>query len=246
MEPHDPDSLAQARYARMLWNAPLSPEHAALLLGVLDLRGCRTVVDLGCGWGELLMRAVAAGTAGQTRGIGVDTDEALLRRARTLASERGLDDRVHFAAVPAADWTGTADRAICVGAAHAFGGADAALRMLSAIVRPGGRLLFGDGIWDRPPTAEAREMFGEEVQTLPEAVRTATDAGWRVLHLSTTDQREWDVFESSWRQGRQEWLLAHPDDKRAGQVRDELDRQQRDYLQVYRGVLGFAYLVLGR
>jgi len=61
---------------------------------------------------------------------------------------------------------------------------------------------------------------------------------------STADQREWDDFESTFRAGRQEWLLAHGDDPRAAEVRDWLDTRERQYVQAYRGILGFAYLVL--
>ena len=63
--------LEQARYARMRWTAPLSGEHAKLLLERLEIRQGASLLDLGCGWGELLLRAV--GSAGVTTGIGVDT-----------------------------------------------------------------------------------------------------------------------------------------------------------------------------
>ena len=233
-----------SRYARMLWNCPLSEAHATTLLAVLDVSGGRSIVDLGCGWAELLLRALAAAPAG-VRGIGVDTDQAALARARALATDQGLVDRVTFDAMPAADWSGSADRVICIGAAHAFGGTDQALQSLRRVVAPGGRALFGDGIWQVPPGEEALAMFGQDVRPLTDLAEAATNAGWRVLHLSTADQREWDVFESSWRQGRQEWLLGHAGDHHAAEVRADLDQQQRDYLHVYRGVLGFAYLVLG-
>ncbi|WP_346537033.1 class I SAM-dependent methyltransferase [Micromonospora sp. DPT] len=54
------EGLAALRYARMRWNTPLSEQHAALLLQRLDIRPGTRVLDLGCGWGELLLRAVAA------------------------------------------------------------------------------------------------------------------------------------------------------------------------------------------
>jgi hypothetical protein len=88
-------------------------------------------------------------------------------------------------------------------------------------------------------------MFGNEVLNLDDLMEQAIGAGWRVLHLSTADQREWDDFESTWREGRQEWLLSHPDIERASLVRHKVDAQLRDYVGIYRGELGFAYLVLG-
>jgi hypothetical protein len=55
----DGDDLAEALYARMLWNTPLSPQHADLLMDRLDLRPGLRIADVGCGWGELLLRVVS-------------------------------------------------------------------------------------------------------------------------------------------------------------------------------------------
>lgn len=50
-----PDAdLADVSATRMRWEAPLSEEHAALLLQRLDIQPGASVLDLGCGWGELL------------------------------------------------------------------------------------------------------------------------------------------------------------------------------------------------
>ncbi|HET9102843.1 MAG TPA: hypothetical protein VFN55_05765 [Solirubrobacteraceae bacterium] len=78
-----------------------------------------------------------------------------------------------------------------------------------------------------------------------DALLPAADAaGWRVLHADTADQREWDVFESSWRRGPEGRLAAHPDHLQAADARERLDARRREYVRDYRGVLGFAYLIL--
>jgi len=240
----DPES-GEVVYSRMRWNTPLSEDHATLLLERLALTGCENVLDLGCGWGELLLRAIA--DVPSATGIGVDSNPWVVERGRRLAADRQLSERVSYLAADATGWTAAADRVLCIGASHAWGGSAKALRALAHLVRPAGRLLFGAGCWDTPtPSETARTMFGEEVLPLGKLVEEAVAAGWRVLHLSTADQREWDDFEATWRAGRQEWLLVHSDDERAGQVRAKVDSQVRDYVGVYRGVLGFAYLILAR
>jgi SAM-dependent methyltransferase len=239
------DDPAGRRHARMRWNTPLSEDHAALLLSRLAVDAGNTVLDLGCGWGELLLRAVAAG-GGTTSGTGVDTDGGALARGRALAGERSLTARVAFVEQPAQTWREPADRVLCVGSTHAFGGTSRALTALAELVRPGGRVLFGDAFWEQPPTAQALEIFGPDVLTLPALADRVRTAGWRVLHLSAADQREWDDFESTWAAGREEWLLTHPDDPRAADLRVELDERRAGYVSGYRGRLGLAYLVLAR
>ena len=271
------DGPEEALYTRMRWNTPLSLEHAGLLMDRLDLRPGLRIADLGCGWGELLLQAVAramegegddardgngasgsgtasgsgSGTAGSSGtaadgiiGIGVDTDVAQLSRGRRLARQRGLDRIVMFTEADAAHWHGTASRVLCVGASHAFGGTERALAALAGRVPPGGRLLYGDGCWENPPTAAAAGLFGDEVLPLPGLLEACRAAGWRVIHMSTAGQREWDDFESTFRAGRQEWLTGHGGDPRAAEVRDWLDTRERQYVEVYRQVLGFAYLIL--
>ena len=241
-ETPDPKS-GEIVYSRMRWNAPLSEEHASLLLDRLGVSPGDEVVDLGCGWGELLHRAGAPVVT--ATGLGVDTNRTAILRGRNALEEAGLSDRITLSDEDASKWTAPADRVVCVGASHAWGNSREALKALRGLLRPQGRILFGDGCWDgQPPTDDAVAMLGDEILTLTDLVDTATELGWRVIHVSTADQREWDDFEGTWRAGRQEWLLAHPDDHRADQIRKELDSQLRDYLGTYRNVLGFAYLVL--
>ena len=242
VSPSGPDAH---RYGELHWNTPLSLTHAALLGERMDLDDGMTLLDLGCGWGELLTRLVVQAGPSAT-GVGVDTDGGLLERGSRAAAERGLGERVRFVNAPASEWTEPADRVLCIGAAHAWGATLEALDALGEYVAPGGRVLFGDGCWEHQPTAAARAVFGEAIRPLSEVVAHASDRGWRVLHLSTADQREWDDFESGWRRGRELWLAANPEAPEAPSVWAELTERLTEYVSAYRGVLGFAYLVLSR
>src|SRR5690348_1254941 len=96
----DPDA---ALYARMRWNAPLSAEHADLLLDRMSLGPGQAIADLGCGWGELLMNAVTRAGPGAA-GTGIDLDEPpeVLPRARDEAARRHLG--VQFVKADASAW----------------------------------------------------------------------------------------------------------------------------------------------
>lgn len=244
-EPPIPDEVW---HAAMRWNAPLSDAHASMLLDVLELEQAERVLDLGCGWGELLLRAVHRGPT--LTGVGIDNDTVAIARGRALATERGLDDRVSFQPMPAESWAEPSDRVICVGAKHIWGGPPPAmtaqaLTALGQLVAPGGRLLYGDGYLEPNPSASTSDLF-PEVPPLSDVLTAARDAGWRVLHLSVSDQLEWDEFESTFRAGTERWLLANPDAEDASGIRQWLDGRMREYVDGYRGELGFCWLVLAR
>ena len=154
-------------------------------------------------------------------------------------------DRVTFVVAEASAWADPSDRVICIGASHAWGGARQALYRLGTIAPPGGRLVFGDGCWETPPTQAAIDLFEDRVLGISDLVDAAVATGWRVLDLSTADQHEWDEFESALE--RAESSGSNLTVRTLGPTRSRpgSEGRLRD-LHVYRGVLGFAYLVLSR
>ena len=57
---------------RLTFHGPLSEARAARIVARLAGIGPRTVLDIGCGWGELMLRILAA--APDATGLGLDTD----------------------------------------------------------------------------------------------------------------------------------------------------------------------------
>jgi SAM-dependent methyltransferase len=228
--------------------APLSAERADRLVGDLVALKPSTVIDLGCGWGELLLRLVAARPS--IRGTGIDTHAPDLTRGRINAGARGLSDRVTFVDGPAADHQGSADLVISIGAYQAFGSVGEALRVLHDLVNPGGRLLFGAEFWEQPPTAErlAKMWSGitaDDCTDVAGLVDHAIVAGFRPLRIETATRNEWEEFESGLAADVEEWLLSNVDHPDADGVRAKLDTQRNIWLRGHRDVMGFAYLTLG-
>ena len=227
------DDLRRIAHAGLTFNAPLSDERAGTLVQALAIAPGRHVLDLGCGWGELLLRIVEAHAA--TTGTGVDTDRTSLDRGRRLASRRGLHERVDFVEAECARFDDHGDVVVCVGASQAWGGADAALAALRGRVAGGGLVLFGDGFWAEAPGAFAARAIGQ----LPDfdgLLRGAQDAGFEIEQADRSSQEEWDAFESAWRSG-----LERSSDPDALALAAE---RKAEYESGYRGALGFAWLVL--
>jgi len=234
--------------ARLTFHGPLSAERADWLAADLAAGGPANVVDCGCGWGELLLRVLAA--APGANGVGIDIHGPDIARGRQNAAKRGLTGRVSFIEGPATDHASPADVVISCGAYQAFGSIPEALRALRPLVKPAGRLLFGAEIWDRSPTDEQLAnmwpgMTADDCLYLPDLVEAATAEGFRPLRIQTATRGEWEEFESGLAAGAEEWLLANEDHPEASQVRARLDRHWSIWLRGHLDVMGFAYLTLG-
>jgi len=107
------------RFTRLTFHGPLSEARAARIVDRLARTRPATVLDVGCGWGELMLRILAAvpGAAG----TGIDISDADLARGRDNATARGLAGRVSFIEESAVSTArGPADLVLCVGSTHAL------------------------------------------------------------------------------------------------------------------------------
>ena len=92
----------------------------------------------------------------------------------------------------------------------------AALQALRRLVNPGGRVLLGEGFWERPPAAaELAAMWpgttAGEFRDLAGLVDLVVDAGLRPAWIEVASREEWDDFESGYQCDEEEWLAAHGD-----------------------------------
>ncbi|GAA4913044.1 methyltransferase family protein [Stackebrandtia albiflava] len=242
------DIPAPAYGTRLDFASPLSGERATALVTRLAAATPRTILDIGCGWGELLLRLVES-CPGAT-GTGIDTDEPDVLRGRRNADARGLGDRTEFVVGPGEDHDTPADLVLCIGASHAYGDTPSALRRLRELVTPGGTLLFADVFWERPPTeADLANLWPDTTPddhpSLHGLVGHAEAAGFQPLWIESVNRDEWERFESGHLADKAEWLLRHGDDPRAEGYRTDLADHRRIWLTGSRDLVGFAYLTLG-
>lgn len=242
-----------APYRDLTFMTALSGDRADRLAGFVagEMRG--TVVDIGCGWAELLLRVVAA--APECRGVGVDLDADAIRHGQDLAAQRGFADRVTLTSGDAkAVAPDQAEAVICVGATQCRGRSSeqhspldyaGALEAIRAMVLRGSRVVYGEAVWSAPPTPEAVVPLGarlDELVSVADLVDVAVDSGFMPVGVHEATIDEWDEFESGYSACYATWLAEHDPD--ADEVRARARRQRDSYLYGYRGIMGMAYLQL--
>jgi SAM-dependent methyltransferase len=224
--------------------APVSDENLGRLIERLELPKGGRVLDLGCGAGEWLLAALEA--VPDAEGVGVDSSAPALEQARNSAEARKLTGRVAFEEADAAEWEGEDfDVVLCVGATHALGGLAKALPAVRRHLRPGGRLLLGEGVWEVPPTPEALAGMGAEPGDLQELANLVTDLrrfGFEPGFGHVSTPAEWDRYEWSWTGALASWALEDAGER--GEALEIARTHRQEWLGGYRGQLGFVTLVL--
>lgn len=218
----------------LTFNSPLGMRRASALVDRLAEFSPDSVVDLGCGRGNLA-RAIAVALPNATV-VGVDTDTQAIEQAQARAVADRLDHRLRFETADAALWPGPADATICVGASHAFGGTAGMLQRLSHIV-PQGIAAIGEGVWNQDPDPWCLETFGHLPAGPDALVAEAVSAGWSILEQGMSTLAEWDAFEHGWIAGVRSI---------GTESATAFARQREHEYQRYRNVLGFCWLVLRR
>ncbi|HEX5404512.1 MAG TPA: methyltransferase [Pseudonocardiaceae bacterium] len=237
-------------YEDLVFHGPLSGWRADQLIRSLGPLAGQHVVDLGCGWAELLLRTLA--TEPTATGFGADLDDAAIEHGRANALARGLGERVRLDIGDAGAWSGSADVLIVNGATHVWGGEPEqhtrnALTQGRKLLRPGGRLLLGEGFWQTEPTADrlrAMPIPKDQYLALPDLVDLALANGYRLVAVSQAGLDEWDEFESRHGLGYVRWLAANPDSPHAAGVAATADAHRTSWLRGWREVMGFVYLTL--
>ncbi|MFF2148528.1 SAM-dependent methyltransferase [Kitasatospora sp. NPDC058190] len=246
----DRQQLSRLAHAHHPIAAPLADGSVARLLDrALAGQESGRALDLGCGEGTWLLRALA-GRPGW-RAVGVDLDAEALTRARETATALGVVRRIGLHHLDAREFTAKEpfDLVLCVGATHAFDGLLPTLAAARELLAPGGRLLVGEGFWEREPSQAALDGLGAVREDFAD-LATTTDRvladGWTPVYGHVSTAREWDDYEFSWAGSLAEWALDHPDDPGAVAAREAADRHRAEWLHGYRGMLGFVTYLLRR
>ncbi|HEV8063665.1 MAG TPA: hypothetical protein VGP46_02480, partial [Acidimicrobiales bacterium] len=117
------------------------------------------------------------------------------------------------------------------------------LELMKQYVRPGGWLLVGEVYWARAPSEELVTRYGQEFADLAGTLDVFEAAGVDLVEMVLTSDHDWDRYAASQWLNVADWLLAHPDDPDAADVRAERDESRRRYLSEERDTLRWGIFV---
>ncbi|MEV1175260.1 class I SAM-dependent methyltransferase [Nonomuraea sp. NPDC049784] len=237
------EQMSRIAHADHPIKSPLGDDSVRRLLEQGLPRGDERVLDLGCGGGEWLLRALAAHP--RLHAEGVDVSEDALDQARDAARDIGVHDRLVLHRQDAATFASSRpfDLVLSVGATHAFGGLLPTLAAARKHLAPGGRILIGEGFWTGDPSQEAVEMLGD-IADLPTTLDLVVADGWTPVHGHISTRQELDDYEWACWGSLAAWALDHPSDPDSAQALAAATTNRSEWLRVYRDIWGFLCLVL--
>jgi SAM-dependent methyltransferase len=225
-------SASLIAHAGLPFANPMSEAAIDGAIALLPLKPGLTVLETGCGDGEILRRTVRAHPG--AHGLGVDLDPDAIAQARS----RPDAERIRFEVSDASTISGRYDTVVNVAASHAHGGFPDALRELS---RLGTSVLYGEGFWRHAPSEEFLVALGDatvdELADLDGLHDAVAGAGFVIEHEWIAGEQDWANYEdglaaNAERHGSPESLAY------ARRIRD------RRALPGGTSTLGFALLVL--
>ena len=203
------------------------------------------VLEIGSGKGRLLIDLLTRWSAATAEGF--DRNPWFLADARAAAMRAGVTERVSFVEtdVPGAlIGDRSAALAVGIGATGILGGQRATVTGLADAVRPGGTVVFGDGLWIREPPASGLAAFGMTRDEVADGVDAfaalGASAGLEVADVDVVSQDEWDAYEDDYAGAVERWAASNEDDADAPAFLERAALFRSSYAEWRRDALGFA------
>ena len=234
------------------FSSPVSPQMLDRVLALSGIDHHWRAVDLGCGPGAMALHLA------EHYGVeveAVDRSAIMLDLARGRAADHAAGKRLSFLQAESTDWLKTAepcDLLMVVGAGLAVPGAAdnaAQLSALAAAVKPGGRLLWGEIFWKRPPSDLFRAATGPVAALYAshaDYVAAGEAAGLTPLYAAVSSDQDWDEYAWRYSTAVETYASEYPDDPEAQAMRQRIAGWRKMYLAEGRDVMGFGLYLFSK
>ena len=234
------------------FSSPLSAETLDRVLALSGIERGWRAIDLGCGPAAMALHlAERYGVTVEA----VDRSRTMLDLARARAQAHPAGGRLSFHEAESMAYLAAAepcDLLMAVGAgALVPGAADNAeqLAALAKAVRPGGRVLWGESFWKRPPSETMRAGLGPVAALYAghtEYVLAGEAAGLTPLYAAVSSDQEWDEYAWRYATAVEAYAAGHKGDPAAEAMRQRIVAWRRLYLAEGRDTLGFGLYLFAK
>ena len=242
----DPFKLSRVGHAEHHFSSPVSVETLDRVLALSGIQRGWRVIDLGCGPAAMALHL--ADRYGATVEA-VDRSPAMLDLARARAEAHAAGDRLTFHQAESMDYLAArqpCDLLMAVGAGALVPGASdniAQFKALAQGVRPGGRLLWGETFWKRPPSETLRGGLGAVAALYAghaDYVFAGEAAGLTPLYAAVSSDQDWDEYAWRYATTVDTYAASNPADPEAAAMRQRIAAWRRLYLAEGRDAMGFG------
>ena len=209
---------------------------------VLGLNDKCSVLDLCCGYGEMLKLWAENFNI---KGVGVDRCTEYINTGNRHLHDAQLNNNITLIAEEVQTYITDEkfDIACLCGVGDLFGGIDGHISMLERFIKPTGKLVIAECFLNKESAPKELREFEGELYTLYELYRLFSERGWYVSWLSTGTNADWERY-ISWEARRTiEKIRKSPDDKR---MLEWLDKWYHMYFKYRREYEGWGFFVLER
>jgi len=160
----------------------------------LELKPGQTVIDCGCGCGEVLcLWAKYFGTSG----VGVDCDAPAIANATALAERGGVTDKVQFVCGNMREYEMDEKRfdvAACLASTGCFGGFEPAIGELKKMIASAGQIVIGEAFFTTHDVPGELKGYEGDCHTETELFDMVRAAGCEVGYYSRSSRAEWERY----------------------------------------------------
>lgn len=241
----DSAKLSAVAHATHQFQSPISVEMLDRTLAFAGLTPGARVFDLGCGHAGVALHLAEHYGA---RVEAVERSPLMAEQAGARIAGHAGPGSVTLHVQSAQDFLAGAapcDLLVAIGAVHLAGEAGAAdtLKALSAHIRPGGALLWGESYWITPPAPVLKGMLGPTADLYlshADSVGAGEKAGLTPLYAAAASVSDWDEYAWRYTTAVEDYAAANPDDPDTPAMRTRVRAWRALYLHQSRGVMGFG------
>jgi len=182
------------------FNNPISEDKLDEIISLLDIKSSDTIVDIGGGNGEVLLKMIQASKA---KGILIDNNEKLIEACRKKSGSMVEAGQLILMAEDASNYVKTLalesiDCFVCIGSSYALEGYLNFVKVITPYLKPGGFLLLGEEFWAKKPDQEYLDLLGAEESELRyhyENIEAPEKLGLTYLYSHVASEEDWNRFE---------------------------------------------------